>query len=118
MRLPLYSTFSSYSLLLNPSDSRFPGTPPHLVRTYFNSFLALIFKDDLTDHREMIIFGLNFTQHNAFILSYNVTELFNDKTDNPYANIVYTGMKEKGDVSTVGVMTPVKMSLFRTQYYN
>ena len=68
----------------------------------------------------MLIFGLNFTQHNTFILSYNVTELFEGQqtSDSPYANIVYTGMKEKGDVSTIGVMTPLKMSLYKTQYYN
>jgi hypothetical protein len=38
----------------------------------------------------VIIFGIRFTQHDAFIMSEDMTELFNDESRH-YANLLYVG---------------------------
>lgn len=70
-------------------------------RTYKANFLAVLMTDG-DKKTNLLIYGLSFTQHNTFILSKDLSDMYISPGE--FSRIIFTGEEEK-DVSTIGVMS-------------
>lgn len=115
MRLPLYQDFEDYSFFINDSDERFPDLP-HIVRTYLDNFFAILMTHPSTNDTQLMIYGLNITQHNAFVLNESLTDFYGKHQKTNYSNLIFTGQDRSQSI--IGVMNDYKIKLYQTQYYN
>jgi hypothetical protein len=72
--------------------------------------------DPVTNEVHLLIYSLNISQHNSFVLSENLTEYYRKGQHSNYSNLFFTGLDR--DLSIIGVMNDVNINLYQTQYYN
>jgi hypothetical protein len=115
MTLPLYKEYSEFVFMVNERND-FNLRRHQVVRTYRNGILAVLFTKDLrigTNRTELLFFGLDFSQHNTFIQSQEVSQYFNktiDKQAYRYANINFI---QEGAETSIGIMSWTHMAVLK-----
>ncbi len=109
MRLPLYQAFRNHAFKL------YKGIP---VISYRDGFFAILMENRSNGvlKTDLLIYGLEYTKHNTFIMSQDLTEFYNDDMEDPFGNLEYTSLVL--DLATLAVMSPRSLQLYSIQHFN
>ena len=109
MRLPLYQAFSNHTFKL------YKGSP---VISFKDGFFAILMENRANGvfKTDLLIYGLQYTKHNSFIMSQDQTEFYKDDKEDPIGNLEFTSFV--GDLATLAVMSSRSLQLYSIQYFN